>query len=33
LLGMHLPGMRHELVMSSIERFSGGVLPHFENAG
>lgn len=33
LLGMHLPGMRHELVMSSIERFSEGVLPHFENAG
>lgn len=29
LLGMHLPGMRHETVVRSIERFSRDVLPHF----
>jgi alkanesulfonate monooxygenase SsuD/methylene tetrahydromethanopterin reductase-like flavin-dependent oxidoreductase (luciferase family) len=29
LLGMHLPGMAHDDVMSSIERFSREVMPHF----
>lgn len=30
VLGMHLPGMRHESVMASIERFSRDVMPHFD---
>jgi alkanesulfonate monooxygenase SsuD/methylene tetrahydromethanopterin reductase-like flavin-dependent oxidoreductase (luciferase family) len=29
LLGMHMPGMAHETVMSSVQRFADGVLPHF----